>query len=172
MRLVNLAIFKEYRANAGLSQNKLGRIAGISEGTVSHIERTGRAREGTLKKIADALSVKVTDLIGDDHHPLPTKPVHNPEITSLWGDRANRAHLEDREYDETRQTIKRVIDIMTIKNPVERKRYATVLVNTVRDYHLAVFQPGGRGDASSSLGGDDEGEELKICKKCGGRITG
>ena len=64
---VNIANFKEYRVKSGLSQNELGRRAGISEGTVSHIERTGRSREITLKKIADALKVDLEALVLKDY---------------------------------------------------------------------------------------------------------
>jgi transcriptional regulator with XRE-family HTH domain len=72
MILVNIAKFKEYRIKSGFSQNELGRRAGISEGTVSHIERTGRSREKTLKKIADVLKVELKELAIQDY-PEPDK---------------------------------------------------------------------------------------------------
>jgi transcriptional regulator with XRE-family HTH domain len=53
----------ELRINEGLSQRQLAENAGIANTSVWKIERGGRVRPTTLKKIADALGVKPMDLV-------------------------------------------------------------------------------------------------------------
>lgn len=57
---------KKYRKKQGLTQEALARKADVSYNTIIKLESKGikDPRVGTLKKIADALSVKVDDLIG------------------------------------------------------------------------------------------------------------
>jgi|HigsolmetaAR205D_1030408.scaffolds.fasta_scaffold29856_2 transcriptional regulator with XRE-family HTH domain len=58
---------KEYRIKAGLSQNALAKISGVSQSHISEIE-SGVKRVGLeiTKKLADALGVSIEDLINDD----------------------------------------------------------------------------------------------------------
>lgn len=56
---------KKYRACLGISQDKLSKLAGVTLHTIAKIETgsTPDPRIETLRKIADALSVSVDDLI-------------------------------------------------------------------------------------------------------------
>lgn len=56
---------KKYRKKKGISQDKLSKIAGITYNTIIKIESgaTLNPRVETLKQIADALSVKIDDLM-------------------------------------------------------------------------------------------------------------
>ena len=53
----------ELRINEGLSQRELAQKANVSNQSVSKLERGGRVRPATLKKIADVFGVKPTDLL-------------------------------------------------------------------------------------------------------------
>ena len=54
---------KELRIDQGLSQRALAHRAGLSQTSVWKIERGGGANPATLKKLADVLSVRPTDLL-------------------------------------------------------------------------------------------------------------
>ena len=54
---------RELRINQGLTQRELARRAGISNTSLWKIERGGGATPPTLKRLADALGVKATDLM-------------------------------------------------------------------------------------------------------------
>ena len=56
---------KKYRGKLGISQDKLSKMAGVTLHTIAKIETgsTPYPRIDTLRKIADALGVKVDDLI-------------------------------------------------------------------------------------------------------------
>ena len=54
---------KEMRVLRGMSLYKLAQITGFSYSTLWHIEKGGDARLSTLKKIAEALGCKVSDLV-------------------------------------------------------------------------------------------------------------
>ncbi|PLS85970.1 MAG: transcriptional regulator [Actinobacteria bacterium] len=54
---------KELRINQGLSQRALAHRAGLSQTSVWKIERGGGANPATLKKLADVLGVRPTDLV-------------------------------------------------------------------------------------------------------------
>jgi len=56
---------KKYRDKLGISQDKLSKLAGVTLHTIAKIETgsTPDPRIETLRKIADALGVKVDDLI-------------------------------------------------------------------------------------------------------------
>ncbi len=56
---------KKYRAKLGISQDKLSKLADVTYNTIIKIESgaTYNPRVETLKKIADALKVKIDDLI-------------------------------------------------------------------------------------------------------------
>lgn len=53
----------ELRIDAGLSQRALAERAGLSHNTVFNIEARGSARPDTLKKIADVLGVRASELL-------------------------------------------------------------------------------------------------------------
>ncbi len=54
---------QELRINKGLSQRQLAERAGLSPGSVWRLEHHGSGRPDTLKKIADVLGVRPTDLL-------------------------------------------------------------------------------------------------------------
>jgi len=56
---------KKYREKLGISQDKLSKLAGITLHTITKIEcgATPDPRIETVKKIADALGVRVDDLL-------------------------------------------------------------------------------------------------------------
>ena len=54
------------RWDAGLSQRELARRAGVSQTTVWLLERGGGVRPATLKRIADVLGVRPTELLRED----------------------------------------------------------------------------------------------------------
>lgn len=56
---------RKYRKKKGVSQDKLSKIAGVTYNTIIKIESgaTSNPRVETLKQIADALGVKIDDLI-------------------------------------------------------------------------------------------------------------
>ncbi|SFR12339.1 helix-turn-helix domain-containing protein [Desulfoscipio geothermicus] len=54
---------KQLRQVRGLSQKALAEKAGVAQATVHYIEAGGNATQKTLKKLAAALGVKVTDLL-------------------------------------------------------------------------------------------------------------
>jgi transcriptional regulator with XRE-family HTH domain len=62
---VNVAKLKELRIDRGLSQRRLSELAGVSNTTVWHIERGAGASPATLKKLADVLGVRASELIKD-----------------------------------------------------------------------------------------------------------
>ena len=54
---------KELRIDQGLSQRALAQRAGLSQTSIWKIERGGGANPATLKKLADVLGVRPTDLV-------------------------------------------------------------------------------------------------------------
>ena len=54
---------KASRINAGLSQRELATSAGLTPGAVWQVEHRGSGSPATLKKIADVLEVRPTDLL-------------------------------------------------------------------------------------------------------------
>lgn len=54
---------KRLRIDHGLSQSELARRAGLTPSAVSNIEQRGSARPDTLKKIADVLGVRASELV-------------------------------------------------------------------------------------------------------------
>jgi transcriptional regulator with XRE-family HTH domain len=62
---VNLQKLRQMRIDHGLSQRQLALKAGLSPGAVAVVEQRGRARPETLKKIADVLGVRASELIKD-----------------------------------------------------------------------------------------------------------
>ncbi len=60
---VDVDKMRELRINQGLSQRRLAERAGVSNTSVWKIERGGGANPATLKKLADVLGVRPTDLL-------------------------------------------------------------------------------------------------------------
>jgi transcriptional regulator with XRE-family HTH domain len=60
---VNVGKLQELRINHGLSQRRLAELAGVSNTSVWKIEQGGGANPSTLKKLADVLGVRPTDLL-------------------------------------------------------------------------------------------------------------
>ena len=54
---------KQLRIDEGLSQRALAQRAGLSQTSIWKIERGGGANPATLKKLADVLGVRPTDLV-------------------------------------------------------------------------------------------------------------
>lgn len=57
---------RELRIDQGLSQSELARRAGLTPSAVSNIEARGSARPDTLKKIADVLGVRASELVREE----------------------------------------------------------------------------------------------------------
>jgi transcriptional regulator with XRE-family HTH domain len=62
---VNLDKLREMRIDRGFSQRQLSLKAGLSAGAVAVVEQRGRAHPETLKKIADVLGVRASELVKD-----------------------------------------------------------------------------------------------------------
>ena len=60
---VNVDKLKELRIDEGLSQRALAQRAGLSQTSIWKIERGGGANPATLKKLADVLGIRPTDLV-------------------------------------------------------------------------------------------------------------
>ncbi len=60
---MNVAKLKQLRIDEGLSQRALAQRAGLSQTSIWKIERGGGANPATLKKLADVLGVRPTDLV-------------------------------------------------------------------------------------------------------------
>ena len=60
---VNVEKLRELRIDRGLSQRRLSELAGVSNTTVWHIERGAGASPTTLKKLADVLGVRASELV-------------------------------------------------------------------------------------------------------------
>jgi transcriptional regulator with XRE-family HTH domain len=60
---VNVDKLKDLRIDQGLSQRALAQRAGLSQTSIWKIERGGGANPATLKKLADVLGVRPTDLV-------------------------------------------------------------------------------------------------------------
>ena len=60
---VNLQKLRQMRIDQGLSQRQLALKAGLSAGAVAVVEQRGRAHPDTLKKIADVLGVRASELV-------------------------------------------------------------------------------------------------------------
>jgi transcriptional regulator with XRE-family HTH domain len=60
---VDVDKLRELRINQGLSQRRLADLAGVANTSVWKIEQGGGANPATLKKLADVLGVRPTDLL-------------------------------------------------------------------------------------------------------------
>jgi transcriptional regulator with XRE-family HTH domain len=60
---VDVTKLKELRIDKGLSQNRLAQLSGVSQTAIWKIERGGGANASTLKKLADVLGVRASELV-------------------------------------------------------------------------------------------------------------
>jgi transcriptional regulator with XRE-family HTH domain len=60
---VDVPKLRRLRVDAGYSQRELARRAGVAPGTIWKIEQGRRATPATLKRLADVLGVKASDLL-------------------------------------------------------------------------------------------------------------
>lgn len=105
---------KELRKEQGLSQGDLGKIAGIHQKLLSkyELERIMPTAD-TLKKISQALHVSADYLIFENVPKEGKIELKDLELFTMFKEAEN---LEQ----EERETIKKVIDAMIVKNKVEK----------------------------------------------------
>src|SRR5918999_4235147 len=60
---VHLEKLRQMRIDQGLSQRQLALKAGLSAGAVAVVEQRGRAHPDTLKKLADVLGMRASELV-------------------------------------------------------------------------------------------------------------
>ena len=60
---VDVGKLKRLRIDHGLTQSELARRAGITPGAVWNLEHRGTGRPDTLKKLADVLGVRASELV-------------------------------------------------------------------------------------------------------------
>jgi transcriptional regulator with XRE-family HTH domain len=60
---VDVTKLKELRIDKGLSQNRLAQLSGVSQTAIWKIEHGGGANPSTLKKLADVLGVRASELV-------------------------------------------------------------------------------------------------------------
>jgi transcriptional regulator with XRE-family HTH domain len=78
-----LEALRRIRTMRGMNQVDLARASGVAQNTISEIELGKReARPGTLKKLADALGVEISDFFGEAH-PLGPAPPETQEYGAL-----------------------------------------------------------------------------------------
>jgi transcriptional regulator with XRE-family HTH domain len=71
---VQIPRLREWRERRALTQVELAESAGVSERSVAGYEAGSGARPPTVRRLAQALSIEVTDLYGDPEHPLGEAP--------------------------------------------------------------------------------------------------
>lgn len=75
---------REWRERRALTQVELAERAGVSERSVAGYEAGSGARPPTVRRLAEALGIEVTDLYGGTEHPLAQAPP-SPEQPPLNG---------------------------------------------------------------------------------------
>jgi transcriptional regulator with XRE-family HTH domain len=60
---VDVTKLKKLRIDKGLSQNRLAQLSGVSQTAIWKIEHGGGANPATLKKLADVLGVRASELV-------------------------------------------------------------------------------------------------------------
>lgn len=77
---INPAALRVIRERSGLTQSDLSRLAGISQGYISELEKDGRKRPtpAMVLKLADALGVPVASLVSR----LPVEPAPDVDGTA------------------------------------------------------------------------------------------
>jgi transcriptional regulator with XRE-family HTH domain len=105
---------KELRKEKGLSQGDLGRLAGIHEKLLSKYEHERIVPTAdTLKKISVALHVSADYLIFENVPKEGKIELKDLELFTMFKEAEDLG-------EEERETIKKVIDAMIVKNKVER----------------------------------------------------
>lgn len=105
---------KELRKEKGLSQGELGKLADVHEKLLSKYEHERIVPTAdTLKKLSRALQVSADYLIFENVPREGKVELKDLELFTMFKE------AEDLEQDE-RETIKKVIDAMIVKNKVEK----------------------------------------------------
>jgi transcriptional regulator with XRE-family HTH domain len=105
---------KELRKEKGLSQGELGKLADVHEKLLSKYEHERIVPTAdTLKKLSQALQVSADYLIFENIPREGKVELKDLELFTMF------KKAEDLEQDE-RETIKKVIDAMIVKNKVEK----------------------------------------------------
>ena len=105
---------KELRKEQGLSQGDLANLAGIHEKLISKYENERIIPTAdTLKKIAEALHISTDYLVFENMPKDGRVELKDVELFNKFREIENMS-------EEERETIKRLIDAMIIKNKVEK----------------------------------------------------
>jgi transcriptional regulator with XRE-family HTH domain len=72
--MVQIPRLREWREVRALTQVELAERAGVSSRSVAGYEAGAGARPPTVRRLAEALGIEVTDLRGDSEHPLGEAP--------------------------------------------------------------------------------------------------
>ncbi len=87
---------RHIRERAGLSQPELSGLTGVAQGTISDIELGKRKPRGrTLRKLAQALGVQVTDLLGESETLKAQPPLFRELPEEAHSESEDRRSLED-----------------------------------------------------------------------------
>lgn len=93
----------EYRTEKGISQNKLAKLAGVSQAGLSAIESSTKSPSiSTVERIAKALNVSVAELMGET---IDDRSTSDDDIKfALFG--VDPAHITDEQYEEVKRFAK------------------------------------------------------------------
>lgn len=95
---------KELREQMNISQNKLAKLAGISQAAISILESGKKSPTvDTLGRIAQALGCAVSDLTGEDDLPEIAQPPTSDQIDNAIAGLADGLSLEE---------VQRVLDFI------------------------------------------------------------
>lgn len=126
---------RHIREQAGLSQPELSERSGVAQGTISDIELGKRKPRGrTLRKLAQALSVQVADLLGESDNlkaqpPLPEFPEERRE--DVYDLVLNAARRQD-EYDK--KAANRTLASEGLPQPAYIKDYENAAIHRLLGY--------------------------------------
>ena len=131
--LINASKIKQIRRSKRIAIPELAKLASVSRAQLYNIEKRGVTREDTAYKLADALGVSIEALLPDPPieavHETPS-PIYGGSEQSLHNlalEQARRAGLGKVEIKALADTLGQVMDLLTMENPGERKRYATLI---------------------------------------------
>ena len=109
---------KQLRASAGITQEELGRIAGVSSMAVSQWEnRRAVPRMQSIQKIADYFGVPKSLIMGDRNSTIDGTTVEERALLVLFRSCSNRGRTNILEYaeDTARRHPKSDTDTSTIR---------------------------------------------------------